>query len=66
MSGKATPDRSDLPKAESREREAASIDADDSPEWTDEMFDRAEVRQGDRPISRGRWPDEDDERPQRV
>ena len=36
------------------------IDPDDSPEWTDEMFDRAEGRKGDRLIRRGRRRDEDD------
>lgn len=39
---------------------------DDSPEWTDEMFDRADVREGDRLIRRGRRPDEDDTRPERA
>ncbi|GGK29310.1 BrnA antitoxin family protein [Salinarimonas ramus] len=30
------------------------IDPDDSPEWTDEMFERADVYEGDRLIRRGR------------
>ncbi len=32
------------------------VDPDDAPEWTDEMFDRAELRIGDRVIRRGRPP----------
>lgn len=32
----------------------AWVDPDDSPEWTDEMFDRADVYEGDRLIRRGR------------
>ena len=32
------------------------VDPDDAPEWTDEMFDRAEIRIGDRVIRRGRPP----------
>ena len=32
------------------------IDPDDAPEWTDEMFDRAEIRIGDKVIRRGRPP----------
>lgn len=34
----------------------AWIDPDDAPEWTDEMFDRAELRIGDKVIRRGRPP----------
>ena len=34
----------------------AWIDPDDAPEWTDEMFDRAEIRIGDKVIRRGRPP----------
>jgi uncharacterized protein (DUF4415 family) len=30
------------------------VDPDDAPEWTDEMFDRAEIRIGDKVIRRGR------------
>lgn len=41
-------------------------DPDDSPEWTDEMFERADVHEGDRLIRRGRRPDEDETRPERV
>ena len=32
------------------------VDPDDAPEWTDEMFERAEIRIGDRIIRRGRPP----------
>lgn len=32
------------------------IDPDDAPEWTDEMFDRADLYQGDVLIRRGRPP----------
>ena len=32
------------------------VDPDDAPEWTDEMFDRAELRIGDTVIRRGRPP----------
>lgn len=32
------------------------VDPDDAPEWTDEMFDRAEIRIGDKVIRRGRRP----------
>lgn len=32
------------------------VDPDDAPEWTDEMFDRAEIRVGDKVIRRGRPP----------
>lgn len=32
------------------------VDPDDAPEWTDEMFDRAEIRIGDKVIRRGRPP----------
>lgn len=41
-------------------------DPDDSPEWTDEMFDRADVHQGDRLIRRGRRPEDDEARPERA
>lgn len=30
------------------------LDPDDAPEWTDDMFDRAEVKIGDQVIRRGR------------
>lgn len=30
------------------------VDPDDAPEWTDEMFERAEIRIGDKIIRRGR------------
>ena len=36
--------------------ESSWVDPDDAPEWTDEMFDRAEIRIGDRVIRRGRPP----------
>ena len=32
------------------------VDPDDAPEWTDVMFDRAEIRIGDKVIRRGRPP----------
>lgn len=32
------------------------VDPDEAPEWTDEMFDRAEIRIGDKVIRRGRPP----------
>ncbi len=32
------------------------VDPDDAPEWTDEMFDRADLMIGDRIIRRGRPP----------
>jgi uncharacterized protein (DUF4415 family) len=32
------------------------VDPDDAPEWTDEMFGRAEIRIGDKVIRRGRPP----------
>ena len=32
------------------------IDPDDAPEWTDEMFDRADLKIGDKIIRRGRPP----------
>ena len=35
---------------------AAWVDPDDAPELTDEFFDRAEIRQGDRIVRRGRPP----------
>lgn len=34
--------------------ESSWVDPDDAPEWTDEMFDRAELRIGDKIIRRGR------------
>jgi len=36
--------------------ESSWVDPDDAPEWTDEMFDRAEIRIGDTVIRRGRPP----------
>ena len=36
--------------------ESSWVDPDDAPEWTDEMFDRAELRIGDTIIRRGRPP----------
>jgi uncharacterized protein (DUF4415 family) len=36
--------------------ESSWTDPDDAPEWTDEMFDRAEIRIGERVIRRGRPP----------
>ena len=33
-----------------------SIDPDDGPEWTDEMWDRAEIRHGDKVIHPGNPP----------
>jgi uncharacterized protein (DUF4415 family) len=35
---------------------AAWVDADDAPALTDEFFDRAEIRQGNRLVRRGRPP----------
>ncbi len=32
------------------------VDPDDAPEWTDEMLDRAEIREGDRIIRPGNPP----------
>jgi hypothetical protein len=32
------------------------VDPDDAPEWTEEMLDRAEVRDGDKVIRPGRSP----------
>ena len=32
------------------------VDPDDAPEWTDDMIARAEIREGDRIIRRGRPP----------
>ena len=32
------------------------VDPDDAPEWTQDMFDRAEIRIGDKVIRRGRPP----------
>jgi uncharacterized protein (DUF4415 family) len=34
--------------------ESSWVDPDDAPEWTDEMFDRAEIRLGDKVIRPGR------------
>jgi len=34
--------------------ESSWVDPDDAPEWTDEMFERAELRIGDKIIRRGR------------
>jgi uncharacterized protein (DUF4415 family) len=39
-----------------KDTEAASVDLDDAPELTDEWFDRAEIKIGDRVIRRGRPP----------
>src|SRR5262245_18895936 len=42
-----------------RKGEASSstwVDPDDAPEWTDEMFERADLYHGDRLIRRGRPP----------
>ena len=36
-----------------------SFDPDDGPEWTDEMLDRAEIRDGDKVIRPGRPPLDD-------
>jgi uncharacterized protein (DUF4415 family) len=35
---------------------SAWVDPDDAPEWTDEMFERADLYHGDRLIRRGRPP----------
>jgi|GEM_PF-3186466 len=47
-------------------RDEVRIGPDDSPEWTDEMFDRADLYEGDRLIRRGRRPDEEETRPERA
>jgi uncharacterized protein (DUF4415 family) len=42
-----------------RKAEASSstwVDPDDAPEWTDEMFERADLYHGDRLVRRGRPP----------
>ena len=44
--------------ASSKSLESNWVDPDDAPEWTDEMFDRAEIRIGDTVIRRGRPPGE--------
>ena len=36
--------------------ESSWVDPDDAPEWTTEMFDRAELRIGEKIIRRGRPP----------
>ena len=36
--------------------ESSWVDPDDAPEWTQDMFDRAEIRIGDKVIRRGRPP----------
>jgi uncharacterized protein (DUF4415 family) len=36
--------------------ESSWVDPDDAPEWTQDMFDRAEMRIGDTVIRRGRPP----------
>ena len=36
--------------------ESSWVDPDDAPEWTQEMFDRAEIRIGDKVVRRGRPP----------
>jgi uncharacterized protein (DUF4415 family) len=36
--------------------ESSWVDPDDAPEWTQDMFDRAEIRIGDTVIRRGRPP----------
>lgn len=42
--------------ATTEEEIARHMIEDDSPEWTDEDFDRAEIRHGDKIIRRGRPP----------
>ena len=37
-------------------KSAPWVDPDDAPEWTEEMWDRAEIRDGDKIIRRGRPP----------
>jgi len=41
-----------------RTRASARVDPDDAPEWTDEMFERADLYHGDKLIRRGRPPSE--------
>ncbi|MET0907443.1 MAG: hypothetical protein EON84_02640 [Bradyrhizobiaceae bacterium] len=45
--------KSDVPAADSW------VDPDDAPEWTEEMWQRAEIRKGDRVIRPGRPPLDD-------
>ena len=40
--------------ANKRTSESSWVDPDDAPEWTRDMFDRAEIRIGDKVIRRGR------------
>jgi uncharacterized protein (DUF4415 family) len=55
---KATKDKPDWAfiDATTEEEIARHMIEDNSPEWTDEMFDRAEYRIGDKVIRRGRPP----------
>ena len=58
MTGKADVLGSDLAKVDATTEEdiARHMLEDDTPEWTDEMFDRAEHRIGDKVVRRGRPP----------
>jgi uncharacterized protein (DUF4415 family) len=58
MTGKANVLGSDLAKVDATTDEdiARHMLEDDTPEWTDEMFDRAEHRIGDKVVRRGRPP----------
>jgi uncharacterized protein (DUF4415 family) len=42
--------------ASKRSSESGWVDPDDAPEWTDEMFERADLMIGDKVIRRGRPP----------
>lgn len=42
--------------------ETSWVDPDDAPEWTEDQWDRAEIRHGDKIIRRGRPPGRTKER----
>ena len=46
----------ETPRKSKKSGSAASVDPDDAPPLTDEFFDRAEIRHGDKIIRRGRPP----------
>jgi uncharacterized protein (DUF4415 family) len=49
------PERSKSSSSSSSKRKPW-VDPDDAPEWTDDMIARAEIREGDKIIRRGRPP----------
>ena len=55
MTGKSKSSASALVKSKQVIPESA-VDPDDAPEWTEEMWDRAEIRHGDKLIRPGRPP----------